>query len=190
MALTIKKEEWFGSKIVKAIQQQLGTTAMVVAIGVVAGVAIAAGVKLGIFAGIGALITGGIGLISKSLFLKVGLLLSLPSLYGFVVGGIQRIWNFNWNITDREIDAIQANLQSLYGMVGETVGQALGYLVCGAIPGAIAFAFNPAVAKVVLSEVSEEAQDEVYGNLAMIANSAAGTLAAAVGRKAFKSARR
>lgn len=75
-------------------------------------------------------------------------------------------------------------------MLGETVGQALGYLVCGAIPGAIAFAFNPAVAKVVLSEVAEEAQEEVYGNLAMLANSAAGTLAAAVGRKAFKSARR
>lgn len=64
---------------------------MVVVIGAVAGLTIAAGVKLGIFAGIGALITGGIGLISKSLFLKVGLLLSLPALYGFVVGGIQRI---------------------------------------------------------------------------------------------------
>lgn len=111
-------------------------------------------------------------------------------MYGFVVGAVQRIWNFNWNITDKELDAATSAQSALYGMLGSAVGQALGYLVCGAIPGAFSFVFNPAVAKVVLANVAQEAQEEVYGELAVLANSAALSLLSAVARKAFKSARR
>lgn len=75
-------------------------------------------------------------------------------------------------------------------MTGNVLGSALGYITCGALPGVVAFAFNPAVAKVALRDVNEEAKEEVYSQLATIAQGALRTLVNAVTAKAFKSARR
>lgn len=130
------------------------------------------------------------GLLSSNLF-KFGLLASLPQLWGFVVNTVQYVFNFNWNITDKELDQqIEAKINTFYGMIGQTAGTAMGYLVCGALPGAVSFAFNPTVARVVLANVGEEAKSEVYGQIAQISRGCLNTLVQAAVGKSFKSSRR
>lgn len=66
------------------------------------------------------------------------------------VGGVQRIWNFNWQITDKDIRSQQKSLiDSQAGIWGETLGSLVGTL-CGFSLGRIAYAnqaelvrFNP-----------------------------------------------
>jgi hypothetical protein len=79
----------------------------------------------------------------------VGIIAALPFLWNFAVKAITFVYNFNWNVTDAELDQqLEAKLNALYGMTGSVAGQLMGYFVCGALPGAVAFAFNPAVARV------------------------------------------
>jgi hypothetical protein len=77
----------------------------------------------------------------------------LPGVGGLVrwfVGGVQRIWNFNWNQTDKDIRNQQkARIEGLAGRWGEALGSTLGTL-CGFTLGRAAknnaprlVAFNP-----------------------------------------------
>lgn len=192
MALTIKKEEWFGAKIAKAISNALGGNDVIVTAAVIVGVGalIAAFVSGGGVAGIAGVLTGGFGLLFKSQLGQIGLLLSLPALYSLVVGGIQRIVNFNWNVTDKELNEATKKLTQLYGLVGEAAGQTMAFLTCGIAPGVIAFAFNPAVAAAILVNTTDEFQDEIYQLVGQISNNALMTLASEIARKGFMSARR
>jgi hypothetical protein len=80
------------------------------------------------------------------------------------------LWNFNFNATDAEIDQQFANFQSvLGGLLGGTIGNALGWLVCGAGTGMVLMRFNKLLAARVLAEVGEEALDEVVANVRMLA---------------------
>jgi len=94
---------------------------------------------------------------------------ALSTLWGWFVSGFQFIWNFNWNASDEELDkSIVSSFNSLGGTLGGTLGSALGYLACGAVPGAILFAFNEPMGAYVLREVGEEAFDEIAGNVAAL----------------------
>jgi hypothetical protein len=80
------------------------------------------------------------------------------------------IWNFNFNATDAEIDQQFAQFQSvLMGLLGGTIGNALGWLICGVAPGMFLMRFNKLLAVRVLDEVGEEAFDEVVANVRMLA---------------------
>jgi hypothetical protein len=76
--------------------------------------------------------------------------LGLGGLIRAAVGGVQRIWNFNWQISDKDIRAQQkSTLDSQAGIWGETLGSMVGTL-CGFSLGRIAYAnqaelvrFNP-----------------------------------------------
>lgn len=134
--------------------------------------------------------------------LSVGGTLVSLGILGFVGGAFTTIWsiavsttsfvlNFNLNISDEELDKqIESRLNSLYGLLGGTVGRATGYLVCGALPGTIAFAFNPGMAAAAMAELDEEARQEVYQSVALIAASGVQTLINAELSNRFKSARR
>lgn len=98
-----------------------------------------------------------------------GLQFALGTLWGWFVSFSQFIWNFNWNASDEELDkSIVSSFNSLGGTLGGTLGSALGYLACGAVPGAILFAFNEPMGAYVLREVGEEAFDEIAGNVAAL----------------------
>lgn len=104
-----------------------------------------------------------IGLIGN-VFKLIGI--GFTALWGLFVSTVQYIWNFNWNMTDTEIDTqIQNSWNALAGMLGGTVGNAFGYLACGVLPGAFIFSFNEPMGAYVLKNVTEEMAEEFIANL-------------------------
>ena len=76
--------------------------------------------------------------------------IGLGGLIRAAVGGVQQIWNFNWQITDKEIRTQQKSLiDAQAGIWGEALGSLVGTL-CGFSLGRVAYAnqtnlvrFNP-----------------------------------------------
>ena len=92
---------------------------------------------------------------------------SITSVFNWVMGTLQYLWFFNWNITDTEIDAqIQQSFVQIAGMLGDFTGQALGWLICGLGTTLVVGKFNPALAAYLRQALSEEAIDELAGQLA------------------------
>lgn len=93
------------------------------------------------------------------------------SIIRFAVRGVQFAWNFNWNITDKQIRAQQEGLiGSLYGQAGEALGSTLGTLLCGAAPVEVLKRANVVkVNPVMLAKIREVTQfdphNEEYGEL-------------------------
>jgi hypothetical protein len=101
------------------------------------------------------------------------------------------LWNFNFNATDTELDATYANfLTILGGQLGGTIGNAIGWLTCGAVPGLVLMKFNKVLAARVLAEVGEEALDELVGNLRVLVLQAQQLQFRWTTIQAFKSGRR
>lgn len=79
---------------------------------------------------IGSMIKNGV----SNLLTKVG----LGGLVRWFVGGVQRMWQFNWNQTDQQIRAEQrSRLSALAGRWGEALGASVGTL-CGFTLGRVA----------------------------------------------------
>lgn len=138
------------------------------------------------------LVIAGVGLfLSAGLLVQLGVLLTLSGLFTLIITTIQIIYNFNFQVSDPEIDnQIKAAYDSLYGMTGGLLGKSLGYLVCGALPGAITFAFNKGVAAAIFDELGEEAKGEILGQLSALANATFRSFVQAQLLKQFKSTRR
>ncbi|MEG3437293.1 hypothetical protein V0288_09195 [Pannus brasiliensis CCIBt3594] len=115
---------------------------------------------------------------------------SFSALMSFMQGGIGFLFNFNWNITDKEIDSILKGMRlALVGQLGETIGNSIGFLICGILPGVVLAKFNKALAAYVLKEVSEEAFDELMGNLRVLLRQTVYTLAAHAFYSLYKNTR-
>ena len=100
-----------------------------------------------------------------------GAALTFTALWGDIVSLVQFIWNFNWNAKDEELDAaVKASAVALAGRFGGLVGQSLGYLVCGAVPNSLIFAFNEPLALYVLEELTDEAIDELAATISALIN--------------------
>lgn len=192
MALTLSLKELPGYKTAKAIYDSFPGQGRMkkVIVGVLAVGAIVAAVAAGAV-GVFALITFGTWLLAAPLLVQLGVLLGLTALFAFGIRAIQYVWNFNWAISDQEIEQqIKASFDGFYGLFGEFAGSLMGYLVCGALPGTLALAVNKSVAVAIFSELGEEAKDELLGQLAGLATTILGTLLNAAILKAFKSGRR
>lgn len=108
-----------------------------------------------------------LGLIGDQVFKLIGF--TLTGLWGLFVSTAQFIYNFNWNITDKEIDnQIAAKWAALSGMFGGALGNLVGYLGCGVLPGAVIFTFNEPLGVHVLANVTEELGEEFLANVANI----------------------
>jgi hypothetical protein len=115
----------------------------------------------------------------------------LTNLWSAIVNTSSYVVNFNINTTDDELlEQLKSRLESFYGLLGATVGSSMGYLVCGAIPGALSFAFNPAVGAAIMRDLDDEARSEVLGQVNGIARTAFQTLINAKIAEQFKSSRR
>jgi hypothetical protein len=116
---------------------------------------------------------------------------SFVTLYNWLRSGISFIYNFNWNITDQQIDQQLKQMRlMLVGQMGETAGNFIGFLACGVIPGLIIAKFNKPLGAYVLKEVSEEAFDELMGNLRVLLSQTTRTIAAHIMYGAYKNIRR
>jgi hypothetical protein len=188
MALSIKKDEFPAKKIMDGLLakfNKLNIVQKALTVGaIVAGLALGA---VGIVALVGFATTS---LLGASL-LAAGILTGIPALFNFAATAIRTLYTFNWAISDTEIDKqLEGRLNSLYSNLGEGIGAAVGWFTCGILPGALTFAFNPAVAGMVLANVTAEAAEEVWGELAGLQHGAVQLLGQALTLKAFKSARR
>lgn len=192
MALVVKKDDLPGFKTLKSIYDALpgGGTVKKVIVGVTVGVLIVAGIAAGAV-GIAALVGLVGGSLLGSTLLTAGVIAALPFVFNLIGSSIQKLYTFNWNVSDTEIDqALKSSLDSLYGQLGAAAGSAVGWLVCGILPSTVTFAFNPGVARMVMSEMTEEARDEVWGQIAACQSSAVAMLGNALMLQGFKSARR
>lgn len=116
---------------------------------------------------------------------------TLSKAWGIVVQSSVFVWNFNWDQTDEQLDQQVANLQILLSsQLGATTGSLLGYLVCGAIPGAAMLKFNKALAIKILKDVGEEALEEFASNLAVLCQTALNGLFQMTLINSFKAVRR
>jgi hypothetical protein len=157
--------------------------------------AVVVGVSLVVIGGILAVSAiaslGTIGALTVS-FLAAGAIgFTLTQVVSVVANTTNFVFNFNANASDAELDAaLEAKIESFYGLLGSAVGSSMGYLVCGALPGAIAFAFNPAVGAAIMRDLDDDARDEVYQHVNSISRMAHQTLINATLADKFKSSRR
>ena len=103
---------------------------------------------------------------------------SFTALWGGVVAATRAVWNFNWRVTDQQIDQqIQGNLLSLAGASGGFLGRIVGWIACGALPGAAIFAFNEALGLHILEKVGVEALQDLASEAAGLIRTTARALA-------------
>ncbi len=88
-------------------------------------------------------------------------------LWSLIVSTLVFLYNFNWNASDEDMNKqITQSFENLASVLGGTVGNALGWLACGMLPGLWIASFNPALGAYILKNVGEEALDEIAGHLA------------------------
>lgn len=115
----------------------VGATAGALAVGLALGVVIVVGgaAITAIPGGIAALRAMPLINVLRNAVIAGGLAVGLGGLVRFAVRGVQYAWNFNWNITDKQIREKQKGLiDGLYGQFGEAMGTAAASLLCGFAP--------------------------------------------------------
>ena len=81
---------------------------------------------------------------------------SFTKLWSWIVGGVQFIYNFDWNISDTAIDKqVEGLWNSFGGILGGATGRAIGWISCGLVPAASIFSFNQSLGTHLLLEVGE-----------------------------------
>lgn len=119
----------------------------------------------GVLANIWGGITSVVGNLLKGLM--AGLSWSLTNIWGLISTSVMFIMNFNWNVTEAEIQAeIDNAITTAAGILGQEVGRTLGFLLCGALPTLSLFSINPVMARAVASQVAPELLDELVENYA------------------------
>lgn len=107
------------------------------------------------------------------------------------VRSITFIVNFNWNISDAELDQqVDQGWAALSGQLGGTLGNAAGHLICGIAPGVFMFRLNVPLALKMIKEAGEEFLDEFGANLNMLIRSLIATSSRAVFSYLFKKIRK
>lgn len=97
-----------------------------------------------------------------------GLTLTISGLWGLFVAAVGFLWNFNWNEPDEEYKkSIEDNFKNLAGLYGYALGDALGWLTCGALPTMGIATFNEALAAHIYEQLGETALRSIASNLAV-----------------------
>jgi hypothetical protein len=116
---------------------------------------------------------------------------SISAIWGTFVSLTQFVWHFNWNATDQQLDQqIRTTWNQIAGQTGGVVGQFLGWLACGVVPGAIIFTFNEVAGAFVLKRVGEQMAEELAGSIASLIRSTFRAGATTLFVWAFKNARK
>jgi hypothetical protein len=99
--------------------------------------------------------------------------------------------NFDINQTDEDLwKQLENKVNGMYGLLGTTVGSAMGWLVCGALPNSAMFRFNKAVGVAIAQDLNEEARGELYGYIGQIIRLSTQTVINSEAINRFSSTRR
>src|SRR6476469_601765 len=132
-----------------------------------------------------------IGFLWSKVYGFLGRVINWGSLWSAVVGAGRFLLTFDFNVTDAALDLQSKQYeQAIFSQLGGTIGNALGYLVCGVAPGVALLTVNEALGALVLKEVGEEFLDELAGNIAALAQTTFRALAQKTFASAFKNTRR
>jgi hypothetical protein len=94
---------------------------------------------------------------------------SFSKLWGLLISGVNFIYNYNWNITDDDIDKqVKQSWINFAGVLGGEVGESLGFFTCGVLPAATTFAFNEPLGLYLLERVGEEFAEELALNISIV----------------------
>lgn len=116
---------------------------------------------------------------------------TLSSLWGGFVSAAQFIYNFNWNVSDEQIDQqVKSTWNSLGSVLGGAFGNALGWISCGVLPGAAVMAFNEGMGAYILKNVGEEFLEELAGNINAVVQFTFQAAAQSLFAWSFKNARK
>lgn len=138
--------------------------------------------------GIGKLIGGLTRAVLRNPLIQAGIFVGLLS---STINTVNFAVNFNINATDEDLlKQIEDQINNFYGLFGAAVGSSLGYLMCGALPGTVAFAFNPAVGALIMRDLDDQARSEVYAQAGNIGRMSFQTLVNAELSRQFMNARR
>jgi len=96
---------------------------------------------------------------------------SFTKLWSWIVSSVQFIYNFDWNVSDTAIDKqIEGLWNSFGGILGGSIGRAIGWIGCGLVPAATVFSFNQSMGAYLLKEVGEQALDEMLDAVSEVIN--------------------
>ncbi|MEO0349490.1 MAG: hypothetical protein AAF282_05500 [Cyanobacteria bacterium P01_A01_bin.15] len=132
-------------------------------------------VQRSVSSGVTDLVTNKIGLINHLKGFAIGaifqaipsLIWSFTALWQLFFQSALTMLTFDWNRPDGELDQQMKSQWNGYGAVlGATLGNALGYIVCGGIPATSLFAIDERMALYVAQQVGEEGLEEMVFNLA------------------------
>ena len=124
-----------------------------------------------------------------NLFQKI-LSIDFSAIWSGIVQTSTFLWNFNWRVSDEELDnTIKNAFNSLGGHLGQFAGSAFGWFACGAVPGLAMFTFNEALALHVLENVGEQAFDELVSQASSVMYAAFNATIQAGFAWAYKNAR-
>lgn len=116
---------------------------------------------------------------------------SWTALWGGLVSLTHFLYNFDFGASDKTIDEQMKSMWDAYrGRLGGGLGQSLGWFVCGIIPGASLFVFNPVAGARVLAEVGQEAWDELKSTLGQLATLGLQNLARSIFAMGYKNLRK
>lgn len=101
--------------------------------------------------------------------LGAALSFSWTKLWASIVSGGLFLMNFNWNITDKQLDdQIKQAEIGLAAARGRLAGQSLGYSICGMLPSLTIAVFNEPLGFSMMKELGEEASEEIAASLTQV----------------------
>jgi len=116
---------------------------------------------------------------------------SFTGAWGLIVQTVSNIYNFNWQVTDEDLDQrIDQLRNAVIGQYGSALGQTTGWLACGVAPALGIMTFNELLGAYLLKEVGEEAVDELSSQLVGLIRASFNLEAQKVMTSAFKNTRK
>lgn len=132
-----------------------------------------------------------VGFIFRSVIGAILKVFNFQALWGRIVQNVQFAINFDFGASDAALEAqLKGQWNAYAAQLGGVVGNSLGWVLCGVIPGAFLVKFNAVMGARVLKEVGEEALDEIAGNINFLVQAGTRNLARAGFIRQFQNLRR
>lgn len=102
---------------------------------------------------------------------KIAISIGFGVIVQWGIQAVKAIWNFDWNITDEAIEKQwDQSMKRIVTQLGATIGNLMGYVVCGFGATYLIGKINPALGLYLKEKVGEEALEEFCSNMGILAN--------------------
>lgn len=117
--------------------------------------------------------------------------INFKKIWQTIVSVFNYLWVFDWQQTDEELDKqIQAMWLRVEERMFGLLGRSLGWLLCGAVPGAVMATFNAPMAAFLMYKLGDEAVEDMLDEIGQFFQLAGRAALQSMFLKAFQSVRR